>query len=139
MLAERLLLGLQVSVVGLFVVFVALLLTAAIISLLRFSEVDARGRGGRPLPGEEKTLPPAHEPAREGCGFQAENGVLPPKVVAAIAGAVAVVMEGQRTNFRIRAVRRVPADTGSTAWVRAGRLELMAARTRMLERKETRR
>lgn len=107
MLLEELIYGLQLTAIGMGVVFLALSVVSIIISLF-----DRFGREKQPVAEQSQTAPVVAEP---------ETGEILPEVIAVISAAVA---EAVGKKARVTHIRQ---SVSSTAWQRQGRATIMAS------------
>ncbi|GAB4427326.1 MAG: hypothetical protein Kow0031_07330 [Anaerolineae bacterium] len=106
--------GLQLSIIGILVVFVALTLVAVVVSNLKYADRFFSARPGH-----------HHQPAAQAAPAAGETATptdaIPPEVIVAIAAAVAEAL-GEGT--RIRHIRRRQAGT---TWQMQGRATIMGS------------
>lgn len=109
---SKILFGLSVALIGMFIVFVGLVILIGIIKLIKFVSMgrkDAAPAEQAEIPAPRAAIAPQAAPA-------VAAGVAP-EVLAAITAAIAAVWQGD-TGFVVRHVRRVH---NAPAWNRAGR------------------
>lgn len=122
-------LGLELGFIGMGVVLITLLALALLIRLLR-------GLGGAEGGPAEEEAPRVWETQvwdGEAPDPAAASGLPPGEVVAAIAGALAVCLDGGDHRARLLQVRALEPAGGPSPWALAGRTEQM--RSRQLERR----
>ena len=125
---DRLFFGLGVSVLGIVTVFVGLIILIAFITILsKVTGSAASKKKNDPKPVKEKAAAnneiPGEVMAAITAALAAYDDAPSPDVVAAIAGALTVVMGA--TKFVVRHVKRIH---NAPAWNRAGREEQIYSR-----------
>lgn len=127
---DRLVLGLQTTVIGMGVVFLALFILA---KLMEVPKLLTRPKNGAVL------APPAAPEAVDGAGAvlpESERSADREELVAAIAGALASYLQRPVNTLRILAVNRADSPAVSaSAWRTAGRQKLMESRLSLYNRK----
>ncbi len=106
--------GLQLSVIGILVVFVALTLVAVVVSNLKYADRFLSSRLASPHQ-------PAARPAPAAGDAPASSDAIPPEVIVVI---TAAVVEALGEKARVRSVRR--RQSGST-WQMQGRATIMGS------------
>lgn len=119
---KNMLLGLELTLLGMGVVFAALIALTMVMKLLRHFSGEKRPGG---------SLSKAFEPAATSSMARRTSGPTP-EVVAAVTAAIAAYLNQPAGSFAVCAVRPV-SETGS-AWASSGRIQQMLAKDALFRR-----
>ncbi len=114
MVGEAVTLAIQLAVVGMSVVFIALLLMIGLLSLMQRLDRSMTKSKTEAVPAAEPVVSPGAAPVGDG---------LSPELMAAISAAVTVAMSRKVRVTRMRYLGTPPEAT----WSRQGRLTIMAS------------
>ncbi|MGI6576416.1 MAG: OadG family protein [bacterium] len=121
-MGNSLMYGVQVTVIGMLVVFISLIGLSFIMEILRhFFGVKEK------ILTKEKLAPPSSALTAEVGGEETGNDDVPQEVVAAISSAITAYLNTTPRGVKIKIVRRAQAPAFS-AWSMAGRQEQMNLR-----------
>ena len=128
---EEIVAGLEVTLIGMLVVFSVLILLFVLLTLLgRFLGETAPAPSGLPLVGESDLQPEAQAPATQASSDDALSAgpavPHPGELMAAVAAAIALAAEPEEAPGR--RARREATTTPRSNWAMAGRIDQVVAR-----------